>query len=245
VLQTGEEVLAEHVLSTADPQRSLAWIDPIWLDPALLTAVDRIRTRGATARVLFALDGLPAFQSGGREVPRDAIGGTMILAPSVESVEKAYDAAKFGEVPEAPALSISVPTIVDPTLAPDRRHVMTVTVQHVPYARTGGWNGGAATALGERVTQMVQAVAPDLADRILTRAVLTPADLELRYGCTGGSLTHGELALDQFLFMRPVPDCARYATPLPGFWLGGTGSHPGSAAGAGGWLAARALLDVG
>jgi phytoene dehydrogenase-like protein len=244
VLHTGEEVIAEHVLSTADPQRSLAWIDPIWLDPALLTAVDRIRTRGATARVLFALDGLPAFQSGGREVPRDAIGGTMILAPSVESVERAYDAAKFGDVPDAPALAISVPTIVDPTLAPDRRHVMTVTVQHVPYARTGGWNGGASTALGERVTQMLRTVAPDLADRILERVVVTPSDMELRYGCTRGSLTHGELALDQFLFMRPVPDCARYAGPLPGFWLGGTGSHPASAAGAGGWLAARALLDA-
>jgi phytoene dehydrogenase-like protein len=244
VLQTGEEVLAANVLSTADPQRSFSWIEPMWLDPALLAAVDRIRMRGATARVLFALDGLPAFQSGGREVPRDAIGGTMILAPSVEAVERAYDTAKFGRVPDSPALAVTLPTITDPTLAPERRHVMAVTVQHVPHARTGGWDGAAATALGERVTQMLLPIAPDLVDRMLARDVVTPADLEFRYGCTGGSLTHGELALDQFLFMRPVPGCARYAAPLPGFWLGGTGSHPASAAGAPGYLAARALLDA-
>jgi phytoene dehydrogenase-like protein len=244
VLQTGEEVLGTHVLSTADPQRSFSWVDPMWLDPMLLGAVDRIRMRGATARVLFALDGLPAFQSGGRELPRDAIGGRMILAPSVDAVERAYDQAKFGAVPDSPALAIVVPTITDPTLAPERRHVMAVTVHHVPHALAGGWDGAAGAALGQRVTDLVSAIAPDLASRLLARVVLTPADLEQRHGCTGGSLTHGELALDQFLFMRPVPACARYATPLPGFWLGGTGSHPASAAGAPGYLAARALLDA-
>lgn len=242
VLTSGEEVTAPTVVSSADPQRSFGWVDASWLDPALLRAVDRIRMRGSTARVLLALDGLPEFTAGGRELARDAIGGTMVIAPSVSAVERAYDEAKYGVVPAQPAFEVRVPTIVDASLAPERRHVMTITVHHIPHAPAGGWTPVMAAALADGVIAQVATIAPDLAARIVGREVLTPADMEQRYGCTGGSLLHGELALDQFLFMRPVPDCARYATPLPGFWLCGTGTHPASPAGASGWLAAREVL---
>lgn len=242
VLSTGEDIAAPVVLSSADPKRSFSWIDPMWFDPLLLRAVDNIRMRGATARVHYALDGLPRFTSGGREVPRDALAGTLVLAPSVLGVERAYDQAKYGDVPDAPALSIAMPTLGDPSLAPDRRHVLSVTVHHVPYARRGGWGSGAAEELGDRVGALLAAVAPDLRERVVHRWVLTPADLETRYGATEGSLSHGELALDQFLFMRPIPSCARHETPLRGFWLCGSGTHPASTAGGGGWLAAKQLL---
>jgi len=157
----------------------------------------------------------------------------------MQSVERAYDAAKFGEVPAAPALSMTIPTLVDPSLAPDRRHVLSVSAHHVPFARGGGWNGSAGDALAEQVTTLLTSIAPDLRERTVDRWVLTPADLESRYGCTEGNLSHGELALDQFLFMRPVPSCARYATPLSGFSLCGTGSHPGSSGGAAALIAFR------
>jgi phytoene dehydrogenase-like protein len=238
-LTTGEELAATHVVSSADPRRSFSWIDPMWLDPEFLRAVDNIRMRGSSARVHYALDGLPRVQSGGLEVPRDALGGSMTMAPSVAAVERAYDAAKFGEMPDSPAMTVTVPTLVDPSLAPGRRHILSVTVHQVPYALRGGWNAGAAESLGEKVTAMLAQVAPDLRERMVHRWVLTPADLETRYGCTEGSLSHGELALDQFLFMRPVPSCSRYATPLEGYWLCGSGTHPGNASGAGGFLAAR------
>ncbi len=238
VLATGEEIGAAQVVSSADPRRSFSWVDPSWLDPALLREVDNVRMRGATARVHFALDALPRFHSGGREIPRDALGGTLVLAPSIAGVERAYDAAKFGAVSEAPALTITIPTLADPSLAPDRRHVLSVTAQHVPWARRGGWDAAAADALGDQVTRMVAAIAPDLPERVVQRWVVTPADLEARYGCAEGSLTHGELALDQALFMRPVPSCSRHATPLAGFWLCGTGTHPAIPGGAAGWLAA-------
>lgn len=244
VLSTGEEVSASTVLSSADPQRSFGWVDASWLDPAVLRAVDRIRMRGSTARVLLALDGLPDFQAGGREIARDAIGGTLILAPSLSFVEQAYDEAKYGEIPASPALEVRLPTIVDASLAPERRHVMTVTVRHVPYAPNGGWTPAAVSDLGQRVMAQVSTIAPDLAARVVGQSVVTPQDMEQRYGCTGGSLTQGELALDQFLFMRPIPQCARYATPLPGFWLCGTGTHPANPAGASGWLAAREVLSA-
>jgi phytoene dehydrogenase-like protein len=241
-LATGEAIDASHVVSSADPRRSFSWVDPAIFDPDLLRAVDNIRMRGATARVHFALDALPRFASGGREISRDALSGTLVMASSVGSVETAYDAAKYGDVPEAPALSVTIPTLVDPSLAPDRRHVLSVTAHHVPFARRGGWTAHAAEALGDQVTALLTAIAPDVRERVVHRWTLTPADIADRYGCTNGSLTHGEIALDQFLFMRPVPQCARHATPLVGFWLCGTGTHPANAAGGGGWLAAGEVM---
>jgi phytoene dehydrogenase-like protein len=240
-LTTGEELGASHIVSSADPRRSFSWIDPMWLDPEFLRAVDNIRMRGSTARVHYALEALPRFQSGGVEVPRDAVGGTMVMAPSLADVERAYDAAKFGVMPETPALTLTVPTLSDPTLAPDRKHILSVTVQHAPYALRAGWNSASADSLGDHVTSMLAPVVPDLRERILQRWVLSPADIEARYGCTEGSLSHGELALDQFLFMRPVPSCSRYASPLDGFWLCGTGTHPVSSSGAGAALVVREI----
>jgi phytoene dehydrogenase-like protein len=238
-LDTGEALSSTHVITSADPRRSFKWIDPMWLDPELLRAVDNIRMRGSTARIHYALESLPRFSSGGVEVPRDALGGTMMVAPSVAAVERAYDAAKFSQMPQTPALTMTVPTLIDPTLAPDRKHVLSVTVPHAPFALAGGWTKAAADELGDHITRMVSAVAPELPERMLQRWVVTPADLETRYGCTEGSLSHGELALDQFLFMRPVPSCSRYASPLAGLWLCGTGTHPVSSSGAGASLVAR------
>jgi phytoene dehydrogenase-like protein len=240
-LETGEEIGAPHVISSADPKRSFSWLDPMWLDPEFLRAVDNIRMRGSTARVHYALDALPKLMSGGVEVSRDALGGTLALAPSVASIERAYDAAKFGEMPSTPALSVTIPTLIDPSLAPDRKHVMSVTVHHAPYALTGGWNAGASAELGAHVTGMLSSVFADIRERMVHQWVLTPTDLESRYGCTEGNLSHGELALDQFLFMRPVPACARYTTPIPGFSLCGTGSHPGLPGGAAALMASKEI----
>lgn len=241
VLGTGEEIGAGQVISSADPRRSFALVDPLWLDPEFLRAVDNVRMRGATARVHLALDALPRFVSGGREVPRDALGGTLVLASSIGAVERAYDEAKYGATPAAPALSVTIPTLADPSLAPERRHVLSVTVHHAPYFRRGGWDAASAAELGDGVMRRLAALSPELPDRVVHREVITPADIEGRYGATGGSLSHGELALDQFLFMRPVPSCARHATPLPGFWLCGTGTHPASSGGGCGLQAFRDL----
>lgn len=243
-LDTGEEIGAAQVVSSAEPRRSFSWIDPMWIDPELLRAVENIRLRGSTARVHFALDGLPRFQSGGAEVPRDALGGTMALATSLLEVERAYDAAKFGAVTASPPMTVAIPTLLDPSLAPDRKHTMSVTVQHVPFAVRGGWTSTSADELGDAVTNTLARIAPDLRERVLHRWVLTPVDLEARYGATEGSLSHGELALDQFLFMRPVPSCSRYASPLEGFWLCGSGTHPASSSGAGALLATKEIAGV-
>jgi phytoene dehydrogenase-like protein len=238
-LGTGEELAATHVVSSADPRRSFSWIDPAWLDPELLRAVDNIRMRGSTARIHFALDALPRVVSSGQEVPRDALGGTLVVAASALAVERAYDEAKFGDMPAAPALTVTIPSLTDASLAPDRKHVLSVTVHHAPHALNGGWTPAATAVLADRVGSLLAPVIPDLAEKTLHRWVVTPAEVETRYGCTEGNLSHGEIALDQFLFMRPVPSSSRYATPIAGFWLCGTGTHPASASGAGAPLVAR------
>jgi phytoene dehydrogenase-like protein len=241
VLANGEEAGAGRVVSGADPRRTFGLVDPGWLDPALLGAVDHVRLRGATARVHFALERLPELSTGGRAWPADWLGGTLVVAPGVMGIERAHDQAKYGELPVDPALTLCVPTIGDPSLAPAGRHVLSVSVHHVPYALRGGWTDTARDALGDLVEDQLAARSPGFRERVIRRRVLSPADLESRFGVSEGSLTHGELALDQFLFMRPVPTCARYVTPLPGLWLCGIGSHPGTAGGAPGMLAAREL----
>jgi phytoene dehydrogenase-like protein len=243
-LTTGEVLGARNVVSSADPRRSFSWIEPSWLDPELLRAVDNIRLRGATARVHYALDALPKIISGGAEVPRDALGGTLVMAGSVAAVERGYDSAKYGQIPDTVALSITLPSLLDPSLAPERRHVLSVTAHQVPWARVDGWGGSAAERLLDQVTSTLTSVIPDLKERTVQRCVLTPDDLESRYGCTEGSLSHGEIALDQFLFMRPVPSCSRYAAPLAGFWLCGTGTHPGWSSGAGAPLVVKEMTSA-
>lgn len=242
VLESGEELVADTVVSSIDPRRTFALADPAWFDPMLLDAVDHVRMRGASARVHLALDGLPAFTNGGQAWSPEWLTGTIMLTPDVMGVERAYDAAKFGEMPERPAMTITLPSSVDPTLAPPSGHVLSATVHHVPWALRTGWTDAAREQVGQLVVRRLEEVAPGIGARIVGGTVFTPVDLEQRFGVSEGSVTQGEIALDQMLFMRPVPACARYATPLPGLWVCGTGTHPAVPGGISGILAARELL---
>jgi phytoene dehydrogenase-like protein len=245
-LAGGDELAAPLVLSTASPARTLlGLVDPVWLDPELLLAVRNIRYRGVESRVIFALDAMPEFP--GLADPSRALAGVVSLTPSLEALERAFDAAKYGLASEAPAVEVTVPSIAAPALAPDGKHVMVARVQYTPYSlRDGVWDEARAAALGDRVQSAVAAVAPGFADRILRRVVLTPADLEARFGLMEGATSHGELGLDQILFMRPVAGLGRHATPLAGLYLAGAGTHPGPGiAGGAGWLAARRAVTSG
>jgi len=243
VLQGGEEIAARAVLSTADPARTfLDWVDPVWLDPEFVHAVRNIRYRGCTALVLYALESLADFP--GLE-SSEALAGIVSLTPSLVALERAADAAKYGTVSASPHVELTVPTILWPDLSPPSRHILVARAQYAPYRlRNGnGWDAARRDALADDVTRSIAAVAPGFESRVLHRAAWSPRDLEERYGLHQGAVSHGELALDQILFMRPVAGWGGHATPLAGLYLGGAGAHPGPGnTGAPGWLAARRLI---
>jgi len=241
-LANGDEIAAPVVVSTADPARTLLrLVEPIWLDPDLLLATRQIKFRGSTAIVQYALDNLPEIG-----LSAQALASVVSLTPSLEKLERAYDAAKYGQMSEELHIEITVPSLRWPALAPAGKHVLTATARYAPYTLRGGaaWDGANAAALGDRVTAAIGRVAPGFADAIRHRAVLTPRDLETRFGLTEGALTHGEITLDQILFMRPLAGWGRYAMPVLGLYLGGSGAHPGPGVlGGAGWLAARRVLQ--
>jgi phytoene dehydrogenase-like protein len=242
--QNDEGIPARAVVSTADPARTfLHTVDPVWLDPEFLLAVRNIKFRGSTAVVLYALDRVPNVP--GLSDAAQALAGVVSLTGNLDSLEKAYDAAKYGSISEQPHVEISVPTLRWPQLAPAGKHVLVAKVQYAPYALRSGatWDAATSSALGEAVTRQISRVSPGFASAVLYRVVLTPRDIEARFGLTEGAATHGELTLDQILFMRPVAGWGQYAMPVSGLYLGGAGAHPGPGVlGAPGLLAAQRLL---
>jgi phytoene dehydrogenase-like protein len=219
VLENGEEVPATAVLSGADPRRTfLKLVDPGDLDPNFLFKAGNYRCAGAAAKVNLALSAMPRFAEAGER---------MHIGPDIDYLERAFDAAKYGEFSAEPFMDISIPSLVDPSLAPKGAHVMSIHVQYAPYKPRGGdWNSQ-REKLGDAVVSALSAYAPNLRELIVHRQVLTPLDLEETFGLTGGHIFHGEHALDQLFMFRPLPGWARYRTPIAGLYLCGAGAHPG------------------
>ncbi|MEX2282578.1 MAG: NAD(P)/FAD-dependent oxidoreductase [Gemmatimonadota bacterium] len=241
-LASGEEIGATTVLSSADARSTLLELaSPSELDPELVRAVSNIRFRGVSARVHLALGELPRFKG----VEPDALRGIISIAPTLDYIERAYDDAKHGGVSKQPLLEITIPSLTDPGTAPPGKHVMSITMQYAPYTlKQGVWDNTRRAALGEDVIRLLEQYAPGLSKLILHQLVLTPADLEERFGLPEGSVDDGEFGLDQILFMRPLAGWSRYRTPITGLYLGGSGSHPGrTIVGGSGHLAARTILN--
>jgi phytoene dehydrogenase-like protein len=237
VLASGEEIGAQAVLSTLDPSHTLLrLVDPVWLPPEVLHPLGTVKYRGARATVCYALEGDPGIP--GADVP-------VSLTPTTTALERACDASKYGAVSERPHLTVTVPTLRWPGLAPSGQHVLVAHVQWAPYQlRQGAWDSGTTAALAASASCVLEEAVPGFSARVRHQVALSPADLETRYGLTEGSVPHGELTLDQILFMRPIPGLGRHRMPVAGLYLGGAGAHPGPGVlGGPAWLAARALLD--
>ena len=244
VLHGGEEIVAPVVVSTVDPARTLlGLVDPVWLDPDFLHAVRNIKYRGSTAVVHYALDRLPELAGAPDAI--SALAGVVSLTSSMDALERAYDAAKYGTMSAEPHVEITVPSLRWPSLAPSGKHVLTATVRYAPYKLRdeGAWDATRACTLADNVTAAITRSIPRFAGSVLHHAVLTPRDIEARFGATEGALTQGEMTLDQILFMRPVPGWGRHAMPIDGLYLGGAGTHPGPGIiGGSGLLAAKRVL---
>jgi phytoene dehydrogenase-like protein len=243
VLDGGNQVAARMVASGVGPGVTLLGLsDPAALGPEFVRALNAVRYRGATAKVHLALGELPRFE--GMLDSASHLSGAISISPSLEYVERASDAAKYGRVSERPYLEAVIPSAAEPGLAPEGKHCMSVLVQYAPYnLRDGAWDSATAEALADRVVETLGLYAPNLPGSIEARHVLTPAGMEEKWRLQEGSIFQGEMTLDQFFFARPVAGWARYRTPIEGLYLCGAGTHPGGGlTGASGYLAARRIL---
>jgi phytoene dehydrogenase-like protein len=244
VLSTGEEIRARAVVSNADAKRTfLKLTDTTVLPPSFVRRLQNYRMNGTVAKVNLALSALPRF--GGLEGKPEALSGRIHIAPEIDYLERAFDDSKYGNFSLAPFLEVTIPSLSDPSLAPEGKHVMSIYMQYAPYKlKNANWQEEAQrVALGDAVVRTLSQYAPDLPEKILHHQIITPLDLEDTYGLTGGHIFHGELALDQVFTMRPMLDWARYRTPIENLYLCGSGAHPGTGlTGGSGANAAREIL---
>ena len=242
VLSTGEEVPARAVVSNADPKRTLlTLVDPVELDPDFIWKMQNYRSQSARSR--RSTWPFRACRTSPPPRPRAARTSSPDAStsdPEIDYLERAYDAAKYGDFSPHPYCDVTIPTLTDPSLAPAGKHVMSIVAQFAPYKlKSGDWKGK-RDALGDAVVDAVAAYAPNLKGLVASRQVLTPVDLEQTFGLTGGHVFHGDAAIDQLFTMRPLLDWAQYRTPVKGLYLCGAGTHPGGGvSGAPGFNASR------
>ena len=245
-LADGREYRARVVVSNADPKRTfLNLVDRRELPEQFVDQVQAYRCEGSSFKINLGLGELPNYLA----CPGTQLGpqhrGTTHLCTSMDALEHAWDEAKFGSPSKEPLLEITIPTAYDPSLAPAGKHVMSIFAQYAPYRLAdGAWDDARKAEFVERVIAEIEQYAPNIRGTIEHVHALSPLDLESEYGLTGGNIFHGDLRLDQLFALRPVAGWARYATPIDGLYLCGSGTHPGGGVtGAPGHNAARAILQ--
>ncbi len=228
LLKNGDEIVARAIVSNADPRTTfLRLIDPIDLDPNFLLKIRNYRATGVSAKINLALSGLPLFTELNGDHANSRLSGRIHIGPDIDYLERAFDAAKYGDYSPAPYMDIAIPSLSDPSLAAANAHVMSVYVQYAPYKlKTGDWNSR-REEFGDAVVNALSIYAPNLKELIVARQVITPLDLEHTYGLNGGHIHHGEQSLDQFFTFRPILGWAQYRTPIRRLYLCGAGTHPG------------------
>jgi phytoene dehydrogenase-like protein len=206
VLAGGEEIFADTVISAVDPRRTfLSLVGPMNLPPEFVWKIQSIKMRGSVAKIHLLTDG-------GHGIPS----GTVVLAPSIKYLEKAYDAAKYGEVSERPYLEVTT-----------SGNVVSIHFQFAPYKlKTGDWRLQ-KQKIEKLAIDVLSEYFPNLQSLISNSHVITPLDLEETYALTEGDINHGQLMLDQFLFMRPIPGWSNHKTPIDNLYLCGSGVHGG------------------
>jgi phytoene dehydrogenase-like protein len=238
--ETGERFDTYTVVSNADPRRTLlGLVGARHMETGATRQVQHFRSRGNAAKLHLALDALPEFVG----LRRADYAQRLVIAPDEHYVERAFNPAKYGEASPEPVLEITFPSYRDARLAPSGKHVMSAVVQYAPYALKGGWTESAQAEFESAAIRAIERYAPDITQHISASELLTPADIEREFHITGGHWHHGELTLDQFLFVRPICGFAQYRMPVDGLFLCGAGAHPGGGvSGAPGRNAANEIL---
>jgi phytoene dehydrogenase-like protein len=226
-LESGEELRADVVVAATHPQITfLEHIDPALLPSDFIGRIERWRSRSGTVKVNVAVDRLPEFTAKPGYDP-EVHGGTIVLAESLDDIEGAFQDAVAGRAAGLPFADICIPSVFDPTLAPEGKHVVSMFTQWVPHNYAAERDQAALDAYADRVIERVDAVAPGFTDSILHRQVIGPYEMEHEYGLVGGNIFHGELSPDQMFHMRPAPGYADFRTPIDGLYQASSATHGG------------------
>lgn len=225
-IEGGEQIRAKTILSNADPRTTfLGLLGAPNLEPRIMRRLRSLKLRGSTASLHLALSGLPEFPSANGDA--DRLKNAIVICPTLDYAERAYDDAKHGQMSAQPILHAYLPSLQDPTLAPAGQHSMSIIFRYAPYRlHKGNWDSE-REHLGDLAIETLAPYAPNLKALVLNRRVITPLDYERNYGLAEGSEMHGQMGLDQLLTMRPVPGFVGYRSPVDGLYLCGAGAHPG------------------
>jgi phytoene dehydrogenase-like protein len=249
VLKDGTEISARRVASGADANVTfLKLLQGTDLPPDFLQAVRNIDYSSASLKINISLSELPDFKALPGSEPGLQHRGTIHISPTMEYIERAYDNAKYGCPSEYPIIEATIPSVLDDTLAPPGKHVMSMFTQYFPYKLAPGLSlQDEKEKYAERCFDLMNEYAPNFRRSVIGRQVLAPTDLEKRFGLTGGNIMQGTMSLSSLSFMRPVPGYSDYRTPIRGLYMCGAATHPGGGVmGACGYNAAREILrDIG
>jgi phytoene dehydrogenase-like protein len=248
VLKDGTEIRANKVASGADANVTfLKLCDEKDLPADFVAGVKGLDYSSASLKINVALSELPNFTSvpGAQAGPQHR--GTIHISPDMDYIERAYDDAKYGKPAENPILECTIPSVIDQTVAPAGQHLMSMFIQYFPYnvkgADTPEAYNAAKEKFADRCFDILNEYAPNFKKSVINRQVLSPRDIEARYGLTGGNIMQGTMSLSSLAFMRPLPGWAQYRTPIRNLYLCGAATHPGGGVmGACGYNAAREIL---
>ncbi|XP_021436540.1 pyridine nucleotide-disulfide oxidoreductase domain-containing protein 2 [Oncorhynchus mykiss] len=249
VLKDGTEIYSRVVLSNATPYVTFKTLTPqSALSPAFIKAVDQIDYTSPVTKINVAVDKLPNFLAAptpdGKPGPHHQC-SIHLNCESVEVLQTAYEDCKEGRPSFRPMIEMTIPSVLDPTLAPPGSHVVLLFTQFTPYSLVGGraWTDQDREAFADSVFSWIEQYAPGFKSSIVGKDILTPPDLERIFGLTGGNIFHGAMSLDQLYLARPLPSLSDYRSPIKGLYLCGSGSHPGGGVmGSPGWNAALAAM---
>ncbi len=245
VLKDGTEIRARRVVSGADANVTfLKLLNGEDLPDEFLQQVRNIDYSSASLKINISLGELPDFKALPGTDPGLQHRGTIHISPTMEYIERAYDSAKYGCPSDYPIIEATIPSVLDDTLAPPGKHVMSMFTQYFPYKLAPALSlQEEKEKYAERCFDLMNEYAPNFRRSVIGRQVLAPTDLERRFGLTGGNIMQGSMSLSSLSFMRPVPGYADYRTPIRGLYMCGAATHPGGGVmGACGYNAAREIL---
>lgn len=240
-LLNGEKIMTEKVVSGLDTRNTFhQLVGPKNLNPEFNRQVKNIKFKGNTSRIHFALRNLPEMTG----ILPEEMSSVFTISPSINYIEKAFDETKYGRISENPVVEFSLPSLLNPEFSAEGKHVLSMTIQYTPYhLRDAEWDEHQKEKLYRNVMNVCKKYIPEIEQLVEEKHIISPLDMEEEYGLTEGSLSHGDLTLDQFWFMRPMIRSAQYQTPIKNLYLCGSGTHPGGGLhGANGMNAAQVIL---